>query len=98
MSAKINEYANSNLTGFSEISKQHNLFRMSDNYPFYKTFKVPCQTIASCDLTNFDYYHHVDDEIDKLDYNFMERLVNKVIPAIEKMSNTSTKEIKMIHE
>ena len=23
---------------------------------------------ASCDLTNFDFYHHVDDEVDKLDF------------------------------
>uniref|UniRef100_UPI0040485F1B M28 family peptidase n=1 Tax=Mariniflexile sp. TaxID=1979402 RepID=UPI0040485F1B len=98
MSAKINEYTNSNLTGFSEVSKQYNLFKQSDNYAFYQEFKLPCQTISSCDLSNYDYYHHVDDEADKLDYGHMASLINKVIPAIEMMCNTPTKEIKMTHE
>ncbi|MFG6685660.1 M28 family peptidase [Mariniflexile sp. HNIBRBA6329] len=98
MSAKINEYTNSNFTGFSEVSKKYDLFKHSDNYPFYQEFKLPCQTISSCDLSNYDYYHHVDDEADKLDYDHMASLINKVIPAIESMCNTPTKEIKMTHE
>ncbi|MDO7170799.1 M28 family metallopeptidase [Mariniflexile sp. AS56] len=98
MSAKINEYTNSNLTGFSEVSKKYDLFTHSDNYAFYKEFKLPCQTFSSCDLSNYDYYHHVDDEADKLDYNHMASLINKVIPAIETICNTPTKEITMNHE
>lgn len=98
MSAKINEYTHSNLTGFSEVSKKYDLFKHSDNYAFYQEFKLPCQTISSCDLSNYDYYHHVDDEADKLDYNHMASLINKVIPAIEIMCNTPTKEIKMTNE
>jgi Zn-dependent M28 family amino/carboxypeptidase len=95
MASKLNDYSNSNLLGLSEVAKQYNLFRRSDNYPFYEAFNLPCQTISSCDLTNYDYYHHVDDEADQLDYDFMSSLLNKFIPAIEKMSNTLTKEIKM---
>jgi len=98
MSDKINEYTNSNFTGFSEISKKYNLFRQSDNYAFYLEFKLPCQTISTCDLSNYDYYHHVDDEADKLDYEHMASFVNKVIPAIKVMCNTATKEIKLINE
>ncbi len=98
MSAKINEYTNSNLTGFSEVSKKYDLFKHSDNFAFYQEFKLPCQTISSCDLSNYDYYHHVDDEADKLDYNHMASLINKVIPAIESICNTPTKEIKMTNE
>lgn len=98
MAAKMNEYVGSNLIGYSEVSKKYSLFKRSDNYPFYEQFKLPCQTISSCDLTNFDFYHHVDDEIDKLDYEFMASLINKMIPAIEKMSNTATKEIVMYEE
>ena len=98
MSAKINEYTNSNLIGFSEVAKQHNLFKHSDNYAFYKEFKLPCQTISSCDLSNYDYYHHVDDESDKLDYSHMASLINKLLPAIEIMCNTPTKEIKLTNE
>jgi len=98
MSTKINEYIGSNLIGFSEVAKKYNLFRQSDNYAFYKEFKLPCQTISSCDLSNYDYYHHVDDEADKLDYDHMAGFVNSIIPAIEKMSNTATKEIVMNKE
>jgi len=95
MATKINEYVGSNLIGFSEVAKKYNLFRQSDNYAFYKEFKLPSHTISSCDLSNYDYYHHVDDETDKLDFEHMAHLINNVIPAIEKMSNTKTKEIVM---
>ncbi|WP_452227892.1 MULTISPECIES: M28 family peptidase [unclassified Lacinutrix] len=93
MSEKMNAYLGANVIGFSEIAKKYSLFRQSDNYAFYKEFNLPCHTISSCDLSNYDYYHHVDDEADKLDYNHMANLVNSIIPAIEKMSNTPTKEI-----
>ncbi|MDG5492300.1 M20/M25/M40 family metallo-hydrolase [Psychroserpens sp. SPM9] len=98
MAAKLNEYVGQNLIGYSEVSKKYSLFKRSDNYPFYEQFKLPCHTISSCDLTNFDFYHHVDDEIDKLDFEFMASLINKMIPAIEKMSATETKEIIMYEE
>jgi Zn-dependent M28 family amino/carboxypeptidase len=97
MADKINEYTNSNLIGFSEKAKEFQLFKRSDNYAFYKEFGLPCQTISSCDLSNYDYYHHVDDEAEKMDYEHMASLINSLIPAIETMSNTPTKEIKM-HE
>ncbi|MGR7812291.1 M28 family metallopeptidase [Lacinutrix undariae] len=95
---KMNEYTGEHIIGSSDIAKKYNLFRQSDNYAFYKEFKLPCHTISSCDLSNYDYYHHVDDEADKLDYNHMAKLVNVIIPSIEKMSNTPTKEIKMNNE
>nr|WP_321233637.1 M28 family peptidase [uncultured Psychroserpens sp.] len=95
MADKINEYTGSNLVGASDVAKKYQLFKRSDNYPFYQQFNLPCQTISSCDLSNFDYYHHVDDEISELDFDFMASLINKTIPAIEEMSNTRTKEIVM---
>ncbi|WP_040251829.1 M20/M25/M40 family metallo-hydrolase [Psychroserpens mesophilus] len=95
MASKMNAYVGNNLIGFSDVSKKYSLFKRSDNYPFYQEFKLPCQTISSCDLTNFDYYHHVDDEISELNFDFMADLINKIIPAIEQMSNTPTKEIVM---
>ncbi|MEQ3796387.1 M28 family peptidase [Flavobacteriaceae bacterium MJ-SS4] len=95
MASKINEYVDSNLIGLSDIAKKYNLFVASDNYAFYKEFGLPCQSLSSCDLSNYDYYHHVDDEADKLDYDFMASLINKIIPAIEKMCDTPTKEIEM---
>ncbi|HLT53618.1 MAG TPA: M28 family peptidase [Flavobacteriaceae bacterium] len=98
MAEKMNAYAGSNLVGFSEVSKQYSLFKRSDNYAFYKAFNLPCHTISSCDLSNFDYYHHVDDEVDKLDVSFMKSVTKKLIPVIESVSNTATKEITLNEE
>lgn len=98
ISEKINEYSDYNVTGLSEISKERNLFRRSDNLPFYETFNVPSHTISCSDISNYDYYHHVDDEADKLDYKFMSKLIGKMIPALEAICNTPTKEIKLYNE
>jgi Zn-dependent M28 family amino/carboxypeptidase len=98
MAGKMNDYIGKNVVGRSEEAVKYNLFRASDNYPFYEAFKLPCQTISSCDLTNYKYYHHVDDEADQLDYKHMANVVNKMILAIEGISNSATKEIKMNDE
>lgn len=95
MATKINEFTDANFIGLSEVAKRYNLFKRSDNYPFYEEFGVACQTISSCDLSNYDYYHHVDDEVSELDYDFMANVINKTIIAVEKISNTPTKEITM---
>ena len=95
MAEKINEYSGSNVLGKSEMAVKYQLFKRSDNYPFYMAFNVPCQTIASCDMTNYDFYHHADDEVDKLDYEHMASVLNKLIPAIETISNSETQIIKL---
>lgn len=95
MADKMNSYAGSNLIGSSEIAKKNNLFRASDNYSFYEEFKLPSHTVSSCDLSNYNQYHKVGDEADLMDFEFMASLINKMIPVIEKMSNTATKEIVM---
>lgn len=92
---RINTYTGTDLVGFSVISKKYRLFSRSDNYPFFKAFNVPCHTISSCDLTNFDYYHQVGDESQLMDYDFMASLINRLIPAIEGMTNSKTKEVQL---
>ncbi|OIQ18830.1 M28 family peptidase [Lacinutrix sp. MedPE-SW] len=95
LAEKMNSYAGEKLIGASSVSKKYGLFKRSDNYAFYQAFKVPSHTVSSCDLTNFDFYHHVDDEVDKLDYNFMASLINKLAPVIQEIANTPSQEIKM---
>ena len=77
------------------ISQERNLFKRSDNYHFYEEFKVPCQTISCSDVSNYDYYHHVDDEVDKLDFEHLTNFTNAMLPVIETICNTPTKEIKL---
>lgn len=91
----MNNYAGEKLIGASDVSKKYGLFKRSDNYAFYQAFKTPCHTVSSCDLTNFDFYHHVDDEVDKLDYNFMANLIKKLAPVLEQIANTPTQNIRM---
>ncbi|AUP80267.1 M28 family metallopeptidase [Flavivirga eckloniae] len=98
MAEKLNHYAKDTIVGFLPQAKAYNLFMRSDNYPFFNAFKVPAQAISTFDFTNFDYYHHVDDEADKMDFEHMTSFMNKMIPAIEGMVNAETKEIKLNDE
>jgi len=98
MAEKLNEYAGSEIVGFLPKAKEFNLFKRSDNYPFYESFQIPAQAISTFDFTNFEYYHHVDDETEHLDFDHMTDFINKMIPALEGMINASTKEIKLNNE
>ncbi len=98
MAQKLNDYANNEIVGFLSQAKSYNLFMRSDNYPFFKEFGIPAQAISTFDFTNFDYYHHVDDEADKIDFKHMLSFINKMIPVLELMFNTTGKEIKMNNE
>jgi aminopeptidase-like protein len=98
MAVKINDYVGFNFTGKSDVALKYNLFKGSDNYAFYEAFNLPCQTISSCDLTNYDFYHNVDDEAYKMDYVHMANVVNQLVPAIVAIANSETKEIKMNNE
>ncbi|MBZ9730358.1 M20/M25/M40 family metallo-hydrolase [Salegentibacter sp. JZCK2] len=92
---KFNEYSGEKVLGFLPQAKEYNLFKRSDNYPFFEEFNVPSQTISTFDFTNYDYYHHVADEAEKLDVSHMTRVIESVIPGILKMANTPEKEIKL---
>ena len=98
MAEVLNKYAGNKLVGKSDEAAKFNLFKRSDNYAFYEHFKIAAQTISSCDLTNFDFYHHVDDEADIMDYNHMASTINNLFPAMEGMINAPTQEIKMKDE
>ncbi|WP_136480214.1 M28 family metallopeptidase [Cognatitamlana onchidii] len=98
MAEKLNEYAKNDVVGFLPQAKSYSLFKRSDNYPFYQQFKIPAQAISTFDFTNFEFYHHVDDEVDKMDFNHMTSFMNRMIPALEGMINAATKEIRMHNE
>jgi len=89
----LNKYAGEEIIGFFPKAKEFQLFFRSDNFPFFKEFNIPAHAISTFDFTNFEYYHHVDDEADKMDYNHMTSFINKMIPALEGMMNAPTKEV-----
>jgi aminopeptidase-like protein len=93
MAAKMNEYAGKKLIGYMQKEFQYQLFMRSDNFPFFKEFNVPCQTVCTFDFTNFDYYHHVKDEFEEMDLAHMTRFIQDILPVVEKMANSDEKEI-----
>ncbi|MCM8567765.1 M28 family peptidase [Gramella jeungdoensis] len=96
LAEKFNEYSGGKqVLGFLPQAKQLNLFKRSDNYPFYQEFKVPSQTICTFDFTNYPYYHHVDDEAEFMDFEHMARLIDSLLPGLFKMADTEGKEIKL---
>ncbi|MCB0375396.1 MAG: M20/M25/M40 family metallo-hydrolase [Sinomicrobium sp.] len=95
MASKLNEYSGKEIFGFLPEAKQYQLFKRSDNYPFYLEFKLPCQTISTFDFTNYNYYHHVDDEVSEMDFSHMATVINEMIPALERLAVTSAREITM---
>ena len=95
MAKKMNEYAGENLIGYIPAETQYQLFRASDNYPFYTEFEIPAQTVSTFDFENFQFYHQPDDEFELMDTAHMTNVINKTIPVLEKMMNAPTKEIQM---
>jgi len=94
MADAMNAYSGKKVIGYLPTAAGYNLFQRSDNYPFYNQFKVPSHTVCTFDFTNFDYYHHVDDEISEMDIPHMTKVINEMIPPLATMFNTATKEIK----
>ena len=95
LAEKMNEYAGKKIVGFFPKVKEYQLFYRSDNYPFFKEFKVPSHTFCTFDFTNFDHYHKVGDEADIMDFEHMANFVNTFLPAVKQVINTESQEIKM---
>lgn len=92
---QFNAYADEEVLGYLPASEEFGLYQRSDNYPFYKAFKIPSQTACSFDFTNFEYYHHVKDEVSEIDFTHLDSLIEAFIPGIEGMANAEEKEIQL---
>lgn len=93
MADKFNEYAGKKMIGSNEFEMKYQLFRMSDNYPFFAEFNVPAHTFSTTDMSTFQFYHKLDDEFEAMDTKHMTSLIQEMIPVVEKMVNAETKEI-----
>ena len=92
---KLNEYTNQNFVGYLPMETQYRLFMASDNFPFFLKYNFPAHSISSFDFENYKYYHHAKDEFDKMDTAFMTQVVTDLIPAINQILNSETKEIQL---
>jgi len=88
MASVFNSYSDGEVLGFLPQAKEYQLFYRSDNASFYEALKIPAQTLSTFDFTNFDHYHQVGDEIDKMNIPHITALTNALIPGIEGMTNS----------
>ena len=93
MADRLNEYAGKKLVGYLEFEMKYQLFRASDNYPFYTEFKVPSHTLSTTDMETFPYYHHVKDDFEAMDTKHMTKFIQDILPVVEKTVNAKTQEI-----
>ena len=88
MAATFNA-ANTDVAVISKLEQaaKFNLFKRSDNYPFYQEFKVPAHTFSTFDFTNFEHYHKVGDESSQIDFAHMRNVVDALMPGVERVIN-----------
>ena len=91
----FNDYTESEALIFSPQTQKMQLFKRSDNFPFYKSFNIPAHTVSSFDFTNYEYYHHVKDEAELQDAEHINDLVEIWIKPILEIANHTEKLIKL---
>lgn len=95
MGEKFNEYAGKKLIGYLDVEMKYQLFRRSDNYPFYTEFNKPAQTVCTFDFENFAYYHQVEDDFESMDLAHMTSFIQQMVPVTDKMVNAKGSDIVM---
>ncbi|WP_294818789.1 M28 family peptidase [uncultured Flavobacterium sp.] len=93
MAEKFNEYAGKKIIGSNEFEMQYQLFKFSDNYPFFLEFNVPSHTVSTTEMSTFPFYHKLGDEFEAMDTKHMTSFIQQMIPVVEKMVNAKSKEI-----
>ena len=90
---KLNEYAGKKIVSSNEFEMKYQLFKYSDNYPFFLAFNVPSHTLSTTEMSTFPYYHHPDDEFEAMDTKHMTSFIQEMLPVTEKLVNAPTREI-----
>lgn len=73
---EMNAIAGTEFVKFLPAETTYNLFKRSDNYPFYRAFKIPSHTISTFDFENYDHYHKESDEVNLLDIKNMNDVIH----------------------
>lgn len=84
---QLNHTSSEDWVGYFEGEEYGNLFMRSDNYAFYKHLNIPAHTLSSFTFSNFKPYHQVGDEVDLIDFDFMENITRKIAEGVEELAN-----------
>lgn len=93
MMEKLNDYAGKKIVGTNAFEMKYQLFRASDNYPFFIEFNVPSHTVSTTDMEKFAFYHQLGDDFSQMNVQHMTAFIQLMIPVTEKMVNAPTREI-----
>lgn len=96
MADRFNHYSGKNVLGFSPEAAKMELFKRSDNYPFYTELNIPSQTICTFNFTNYEYYHHVKDETQHQDFTHMNYLITDLSLGLSGLLNEEKSSIQLI--
>lgn len=91
----FNSGEDSPILGLYEQAEQMQLFKRSDNWPFYQELNIPAHTVCTFDFTNYDYYHHPKDEAQFMDTEHMTNLLQAFVPGIERIANADKGEVRI---
>jgi Zn-dependent M28 family amino/carboxypeptidase len=91
----FNEIAGDEALMFLPTAKKYNLFRRSDNYPFYQSMNIPAHSVSTFDFVNYKYYHQVQDEAELMDAQHIYDLVKIWAPVLEEIANHEEPIIKL---
>lgn len=82
---------------YESVDREYGLFRLADNYPFYKEFNIPSHTVSTYTFNNYPYYHHVKDEYQELNIQHMETIIDKMTDLVIKLIHSDA-EIKLLSD
>ena len=91
---ELNTFVEPNFAGALAAELKYQLFYRSDNFPFFKEFNIPAHTISTFDFENYSYYHHLEDEFEKIDIKHLYSITSDLSKAILGLTN-SEKTIKL---
>lgn len=91
----FNNYSDYSVLGYLPEAAELQLFQRSDNFPFFEQFNIPAHTASTFDFSNYDYYHHVDDEFQELNVKHMDSLIEALVPGLREIANSEENLIKL---
>lgn len=80
-----NELMGTKFVHYLHEENKYELFKRSDNYSFYETYRVPCHTLSTFDFQNYEYYHQLKDEVTELDLEHLNATINLSAQLIVKL-------------
>jgi Zn-dependent M28 family amino/carboxypeptidase len=91
----FNSHIQDSLVVYLPDEVKYNIFRRSDNYPFWQQMNIPAHTFCTFDFQNYPYYHHVNDEVEALNMDHYNEIVERIFVGLQGYANDLTQSISL---